>query len=150
MTLIRYRPYSLLQSVKQEMDNLLDSAFQDFSTDTTENMPSKWHPKVDIKEIDIAYVVTADVPGVEPKDIKVSINNNILTISGEKIIENRGTEKNYQRMERYSGSFYRQFSLPVNIDGENIKAKSKNGVLELLLPKTKVSATKYIEVKDDN
>lgn len=150
MALIRYRPYSLLQSVKQEMDKLLDTAFQDYSNDSTENMPSKWLPKVDIKESDNSYIVTADIPGVDPKDIKISINNNTLTIQGEKTIENRENDKTYQRIERYSGSFYRQFSLPTNVDGDNIKAKSKHGVLELTLPKTRSAATKYIEVKDGN
>lgn len=150
MTLIRYKPYSLLHSVKQEMDKLFDSAFQDFPIDATENMPSKWHPKVDIQEKDDCYIVTADIPGVDPKDIKISINNNTLIIQGEKVLENRENDKNYQRIERYSGSFYRQFSLPANVDGGNIKAKSKHGVLELALPKTKVSSTRYIEVKDDS
>jgi HSP20 family protein len=146
-SLIKYKPYSLLQSVEEEMSKVLHSAFRDFSTDSTENI--KRFP-VDIKETDTSYVVTADLAGVKPEDIKVSIDNNILTIQGEKIIENRETNKNYQILERYSGNFYRQFSLPSNIDGENIKAKSKNGVLELLLPKTKVSTTRYIEVKGNN
>lgn len=150
MTLIKYRPYSLLQSVKQEMDKILDTAFQDFPNYNNENIPAKWHPKVDIQETDTAYIVTADIPGVEAKDIKISINNNMLIIQGEKTLEKRGSEQGFQRIERYSGDFYRQFALPVNVDGDNIKAKTKNGVLELILPKTKTATPKYIAVTEEN
>ena len=146
---IRYRPLSLIQSVKQEMDRLFYSAFQDYPLDSTD-LNTNWQPRVDIREESDCYIVNADIPGVDPKNIKVSIDNNTLTIQGEKVIENRTEDKNFQRMERYSGSFYRQFTLPANVDGKNIKAKSKHGVLELTLPKTKAAETKYIEVKGDD
>ena len=149
MTLVRYRPYTILSSFKSEMDKLFNSAFQDYPITDTDDLSMKWRPMIDIKETDDNYLVTAEIPGVEAKDIKISIENGSLVIQGEKIIGNREEDKSYQRIERYSGKFYRQFALPVNIDEKNIKAKVKNGVLELKLPKAKGTTTKYIEVKNE-
>ncbi len=105
-----------------------------------------WAPAVDIKEEDGAYVVHADVPGVDPKDIELDMENGVLTLRGER--KPRATEKeNYHRIERVSGTFYRRFTLPDTADAESISAKSTNGVLEVRIPKQEKVLPRRIEVQ---
>jgi HSP20 family protein len=105
-------------------------------------------PHVDIVEEKDAYKIMADLPGMDKKDIKIEVDNGILTISGEKKSEKTEREKNrYYHFERTYGSFSRAFKLPENSDAEHIEAKFNNGVLEMLLKKTEVTKPKAIEVK---
>jgi len=89
----------------------------------------------------------ADIPGVDPNKIEVSAANGMLIIKGEREEEKKEEKKDYKRVERFWGSFYRQFDLPANVDTDKIEAKSKNGVLELTIPKTEVLQPKKIPVK---
>lgn len=94
-----------------------------------------WAPKVDIKEEEKEFVVFADIPGVDPNDIDIEMDGNTLTVKGEKKAEQEQKGKNYYRLERTTGKFYRQFTLPESIDSDKISAKTKNGVLAIHLPK---------------
>lgn len=98
-----------------------------------------WSPKVDIKEEKDEFVVYADIPGVDPKNIDIDIEGNTLTVKGERQTQKEEKDKanNYYRVERTYGKFYRQFTLPENIDGDKITAQSKHGVLAIHLPKAK-------------
>lgn len=147
MSIIRYRPWSLLSSIQEELNNALSSNFSSFDEEDRQNSICDWSPRVDVKEEDKHFVVYADIPGVDPKNIKVSIENNSITIKGDRKSEKHTEKKGkYSRIERHEGSFFRQFTLPNNIDKEKIKAKSKNGVLELFLPKKLDEKTKLIEI----
>jgi len=107
----------------------------------------RW-PRVDIIEHDDAYRLHADLPGLNKDDIKVTVENGVLTISGEKKEEkHEGKESNYRYYERSYGSFSRSFNLPDNIDAANVGASYKDGVLELTLRKTEAAKPKAIEVK---
>lgn len=97
--------------------------------------PEAWTPKVDIKEEEKEFVVFADIPGVDPNDIDIEMDGNTLTVKGEKKAEQEQKGKNYYRLERTTGKFYRQFTLPESIDSDKISAKTKNGVLAIHLPK---------------
>jgi HSP20 family protein len=101
---------------------------------------------VDIREEGDAFYVDADVPGLSVEDIKVDIEKNILTLSGERKVEKEETKNNYRRVERQYGSFTRSFSLPETVDTENISADLKDGVLELRLPKKEAPSPKKISV----
>lgn len=96
-----------------------------------------WSPKVDIKEEKDEFVVFADIPGVDPKDIEIDMEGNTLTVRGERqtFNEEKDKEKSYYRVERTYGKFYRQFTLPENIDSDKISAQAKHGVLAIHLPK---------------
>lgn len=147
-----YRPLSVLRNIQEEMNTLFERTLGSksenvFPEDTSSVLTSHWTPYVDIKEEPEFYVISADIPGVDPKDIQLSMEDNILTIKGERNTEQKSEEGNYSRLERFSGSFYRRFSLPDNADGTKIQAKGKHGVLEVKIPKKEPNKPKRIEVK---
>ena len=107
---------------------------------------SHWTPAVDIAEKDDHFLIEADIPGVDPKDIEVSMENGYLTVKGEREKESKEEKDGYSRIERSHGSFYRRFSLPETADQESISAKSKKGVLQIKVGKTEVAKPKKITV----
>ena len=134
MTLVSYEPWSFVNRLQRE----LNQAFNKTSNiGEAAHTPSvAWIPRVDIHEEAERFVVLADVPGVEAKDIDITAEHGVLTIKGERRLERKDTEKSgYERIERTSGSFVRRFTLPESANTESIKAKQVNGVLEVSIPK---------------
>jgi len=131
MTLMRYEPWNLLDQMRREMDRAVDTRTDEGSSVAT----SDWVPAVDIREENDSFVIVADIPGVDPKDIEVRMDSGMLTIKGEKESEKKEEREGYKRVERSYGSFYRRFSLPDTADAEMITAKSNNGVLEVRIGK---------------
>ena len=115
MSLVRYQPSNLLAQFNDEINRLFDAR---------NNPVSEWSPAVDVKETNKEYVIHADVPGVEAKDIDVTLEDGILTIRGERNWSNEQENESYKRVERAYGSFFRRFSLPDTADAESVKAKS--------------------------
>ena len=117
--------------------------------DQVANSPAAgtWQPAVDVYETEDSYVLKADLPGVNKEDIKIDVNNNALTIKGEKKLEEKTEKDNYMRVERSYGSFTRTFTLSDKVDSGNIKAAYKDGVLELTLPKKEEAKPKEIKVE---
>lgn len=107
---------------------------------------SAWTPAVDIAEKDDHFLIEADIPGVDPKDIEVSMENGVLTLRGERESEIKEEKEGYSRVERTHGSFYRRFSLPETADAENITAKSSKGVLNITVGKKETAKPKKITV----
>jgi HSP20 family protein len=143
MSLIRYetRPVTTLFD---ELDNLFATGF-DW---TGRELSGALYPNVDINETDGGYTIKADLPGLTKEDIKVNIEDGVLSISGEKKQEVEKKEKDrYYHFERSYGRFSRAFSLPTNVDGKHIEAKYNNGVLEVHLKKSEETKPKAIEVK---
>jgi HSP20 family protein len=108
---------------------------------------SDWIPAVDIKETEKEFLIHADIPGVEPDKIDVHMEDGMLTIKGERESESKEERKGYKRVERQRGSFYRRFSLPDTANADKISAQSKNGVLEIVIPKQEKSQPRKIQVK---
>ncbi len=106
-----------------------------------------WTPRVDIAENDNEFVIKAEIPEVKKEDVKVSVENGVLTISGERKQEKEEKGKKFHRVERYYGSFTRSFSIPENVDESKIKAGFKDGMLNLQIPKTVKAKPKAIDVK---
>jgi HSP20 family protein len=104
-------------------------------------------PRVDITESEKNYILRADVPGLDKKDLSVTVENGVLTIKGEKKEERKTEKDRYYHFERSYGKFSRSFALPEEVDSEHIEAKMENGVLELSLPKIENARPKAIEVK---
>lgn len=150
MSLIRYRPFSAISDLQNEINSLFSKQFSSENGESYESVLSNWAPAVDIKEEDKQFVIHADVPGVDPRNIEIHMENDVLTIKGEKLTESKKEEEGYSRIERSSGSFYRRFTLPDTIDAANIQAKTKNGVLEIIIPKTKKAESKRIQVKAED
>jgi HSP20 family protein len=106
-----------------------------------------WAPRVDISETDHEFIIKAEIPEVGKEDLKVTVDNNVLTIRGERKQEKEEKGKKFHRVERYYGTFARSFTLPENVDQAKIEASFKDGMLNLRLPKTGEVRAKEIEVK---
>jgi len=106
-----------------------------------------WTPAVDVYEDENAFLIKVELPEVNKEEVKVSLNENTLSISGERRVENEQKRENYHRVERSYGQFYRSFTLPPNVNTESINAQFKDGVLRLTLPKREEAKPKEIEVK---
>lgn len=143
MALVRYRPWNLLNDL--ELEDFFKTGVKSFDQSIAES--SHWMPDVDIEERDSEFVVLADLPGMQAKDIEVSMKDNVLTIRGERVEEKEEKKKDYTRKERREGKFYRVFSLPNTADSEKIKAKVKDGVLEVIIPKREQKQFKKIAVE---
>ena len=150
MTLMRYEPLNFsrhaLQQFRNELFNNVDSETDNTSLASANSVACDWTPAVDIKEQENEFVISADIPGVDPKDIEIHMEDGVLTIKGQRQAETADNQDGYKRVERSYGSFYRRFSLPDSADAENIKAKSHNGVLELTIPKTEKVKARRIKV----
>lgn len=132
MNLTRFEPWSVVDLLHRDLDRIASRRFGDSNGDTT---VYDWVPAVDIVEEKDRFVVHADVPGVDPKDIDVSMDAGVLTVSGHRETETRSDEDGVRRVERASGRFIRRFTLPDTADADGITAKSKNGILEVSIPK---------------
>ena len=139
-------PFALL---RREMDSLFDNFFHGFGIEPFESRMGAFAPKVDMTENDKEIKISAELPGVDEKDIDVSLQKDMLTIKGEKKEEKEDKGKDYYRMERSYGSFSRTIPLPVDVETDGVEAKFKKGVLSITIPKTAkaVAETKKISVK---
>ena len=145
MSLVRYNnPWSLFNSLQRE---LAMPEFSRMNDDDASVATASWAPSVDISEDDKAFILHADIPGVDPKDIEISMEKGVLTIKGERRSENVEEGKNFRRVERQSGQFYRRFTLPDSADADKIEAKSEHGVVTITIPKQEVAVSRRIEVK---
>src|SRR5579864_3922866 len=142
-TLSRWEPFrgaaTLQEQVNRLFGNVLEQAGEESSLTT-------WAPAVDIFETEHELVVKADLPEIDPKDLDIRVENNILTIRGERKFENKVTEDKYLRVERAYGSFSRSFSLANTVNSEAIKADYHNGVLTLSVPKREEAKPKQIKI----
>lgn len=138
--------FSGLSSLQREMDRLL-GRFQGGSGNQNEPMSSGFVPPVDIVEHDNEFIVKAEIPGVKKEDVKITIDNDVLTIRGQKTFEKEVNEENYHRIECASGSFQRSFALPHSVRPDQIEASYDSGILTVVLPKSEESKPKQIDVK---
>lgn len=127
--------------------DIFDRFFDDFYPLSVHKEKDEWLPAFDISENEKEYLVTAELPGMEVKDIDVTLSDGILTVKGEKKREHEEKGKDYHRIERRYGSFHRSFSIPGKIKTDGVDANYKDGILRLTLPKTEETETKKIEVK---
>jgi len=132
MNVIRYEPWRFVSRLQQDLDRLLGTSAG--AADDTSAVTTDWIPAVDIKEEANGFLIHTDVPGVEPKDIDVTLENGILTIRGQRRVEPREERDGYRRVERVSGQFFRRFSLPDTAAPDGVQAKHSNGVLEVRIP----------------
>ncbi|MBU4326722.1 MAG: Hsp20/alpha crystallin family protein, partial [Proteobacteria bacterium] len=112
-----------------------------------EDVDLKWSPRLDVSETDKALEVVADLPGMEKKDINVSVDGDLLTIKGEKKEVKESKDKHFHSIERRSGSFYRALRLPAEVENDKIEANFKDGVLTLTLPKSKKTVKKVAQIE---
>lgn len=143
-TLTRWEPFRGISSLQEQVNRLFeDSVLRGRSDDSA---LTTWAPAVDIYETENELVVKADLPDVEEKDLDVRVEDNTLTIRGERKFEKFVAEDNFLRVERAYGTFSRSFSLPHAVNAEAIKADYRNGVLNVHIPKREESKPKQIKV----
>ena len=149
MNIVVHEPWNMMEKFQHDMNRLFDEARHGWPAkgDDSSVVTSRWTPAVDIKEEPDRYVLKADVPGIDPKDIEVTMENGVLILKGERSHEEREETENYKRMERVYGMFYRRFSLPDTADAEQIRATCRNGVLEVVIPKHAKLQPRRIEVQ---
>jgi HSP20 family protein len=146
MTVTRYEPYGLLNQLQREVNRLFEPGR--LGEDEASGMlASDWVPAVDIKEEPGEFVIYADLPGVQAKDIEITMEKGVLTLKGARNAEAKEEERKYKRAERVRGSFLRRFTLPDVVDVEKISAKFKDGVLELVVPKGAAAQPRKITVE---
>lgn len=133
MTMIRYQPWRSLGDLHSELNRLFEGAGPNINGD--ENAACDWVPAVDVREEADRFIVHADLPGIDPADIEITMEDGVLTVRGERKTEATTNADGYRRVERSAGYFYRRFTLPDTIDSEGVKARGNNGVLEIAIPK---------------
>ena len=131
MSNFSYEPWNALHKFQDDINRL----FAANEGDASRTAPSHWSPAVDIREDATSYTLLADVPGIDVKDIEITMENGVLTLTGHRETVGKDERDKYSRTERVRGAFHRRFTLPDTADVEKITAKSANGVLELVIPK---------------
>jgi HSP20 family protein len=146
MTLVRWDPFRELEDMSERLNRV-------FSRPTLRNTGKEnltvadWMPTVDISETESEYLIKAELPEVKKEDVKVTVENGVLTLQGERRQEKEEKGKRFHRVERSYGSFVRSFTLPESVDEGGVKAEYKDGVLALHLPKSEKVKPKAIDVK---
>jgi HSP20 family protein len=146
MELVPWRPFGReLSTLRKEMDDLWTRFFGE--SPLARKWAEEWSPSVDLTETKDSFLVKAELPGLEAKDVDVSVSGNVLTIKGEKKKEEEEKDEHHHYVERYYGTFQRSFQLPANVKAEKIDATFEKGVLKVTLPKKEEAKRKQIEIK---
>jgi HSP20 family protein len=145
MTLVRYQPFVLVNRLQRQLDDLFDETFARPAAADTRAVT--WLPSVDVHEEADRFVVRADLPGVDAKDVDISVEKGVLTLRGERRAEKHENGTGYKRSERVAGTFLRRFTLPENVQTDAITARQTNGVLEVAIPKQPKAQPRRIEIQ---
>jgi HSP20 family protein len=146
MNLVTYDPFRELRSLQQDVNRLFSTSF-DRGGESNELMRGAWSPSVDIFENKDNIVLEAELPGMSPDDVSISVENSVLTLHGERKFEKKDEGDNFHRVERSYGGFTRSFTLPPTVSTENVEAAFDNGVLRLTLAKREEAKPRKIEIK---
>ena len=144
MNLVTYDPFRELRSLQDEVNRVFNAGF---NRGDNEMMRGAWSPSVDIYENKDSIVLEAELPGMKPEDVNISIENNVLTVHGERKFEKKDEKDNFHRVERSYGSFTRSFTLPPTVSSENVDAVFENGILRLTMAKREEAKPRRIEIK---
>lgn len=136
--------FGMLEPLRKEMEDVMERFFG--REDGKPRAADVWAPRVDLEETDREILVKADLPGVDPKNVEVTVENGVLTVRGERKEEREEKKKNYHRVERFAGSFYRAVALPPGADADKVTATSANGVVTVSIPKKAEAQPKKIAV----
>jgi HSP20 family protein len=144
MNFVRWNPFNEMSLLQNQMNRLFDTALQSWPGDS--NSTTLWTPTADIFESENELVVNLDLPGVDPKMVDIRVENNILSIRGERQFEDKPAKDNFHRVERSYGPFGRSFTLSTAVDADKIRASYKSGVLSITLPKAEAAKPKRIQI----
>jgi HSP20 family protein len=144
MSLVSYEPWLGARQLQDDINRL----FSGWSTNDSSGVTADWVPNVDINELEGQFQLFVDLPGVDPKDVEITLETGVLTISGERFAQAPKEDQNVisRRAERGTGRFYRRFILPESVDADKVKATDRHGVLEVVIPKQAKALPKRIKV----
>jgi HSP20 family protein len=148
MALLRWEPVRELSSLQSEMNRVFNSFFDTTTTSGAGNGPARrWVPAMDLVETEDHFVLRADLPGLEEADINLEVEDNVLTLSGERKAEHEEQREGYYRVERSFGAFRRSLTLPEGVDPEGVTAAFERGVLEVRIPKPEERKPRRVAIK---
>jgi HSP20 family protein len=150
MAIVRWEPFRDLAGLQERMNRLFEESLRTRGSGSGQEedwaLGGSWAPPVDIYEHESNIVLKAELPGIDPKDVELRVENNVLTVRGQRKLEEEVKRDNYHRVERAYGVFTRQFTLPTTVDAEKIKADYKDGVLKVVIPKREEAKPKQISI----
>jgi HSP20 family protein len=144
--IVRWEPFKEMATLQERMNRVFDDVWGRGRRADEEFISASWVPAVDVREAKDSLEIAAEVPGIEPKDVEVTIEAGVLTIKGTRRFEKAAEGETYHRVERAYGAFERSFTLPTNVDAEKINAVYRNGVLLLTLPKREEAKPRAINI----
>jgi len=147
MNVIRREPWRGFSSLQQDLEGLFNGNWLLFGDDASGTVPSLWSPAVDLREEEGKFTLQADLPGVDPENIEVTLEGGVLTIRGERKLESQQEREGYKRIERRYGEFHRRFVLPDTAAEDKVDASYRNGVLYVTIPKHERARPRQIEVQ---
>ncbi len=147
MTLVRWNPLKEVPVLQNRINRLFEDFFPETFIEGAKDMAGVWNPVVDIYDTQDTTVIKADLPGMKKEDITISIEGDVLTLTGERSHDDEVKKENYYRRERAYGMFKREFTLPSTVDHEKITADFKDGVLKIEVPKPEEKKPKTITVQ---
>jgi HSP20 family protein len=150
MPITRWEPFRDLVSTQDRFNQLFNETFARAFGDQQEVSPRAWVPPVDIYETGESFVLKAELPGINPEEVEIRVEDNTLYLKGERKFEKEVKEENLHQVERLYGTFSRSFALPGTIDSEKVNAEYKNGILTLTLPKREEAKPKTIRINVSN
>ena len=143
MTIVRWEPLRELGSLQSEMNRLFNTVFD---TPTGSGALRRWVPAMDLVETEDEFVLRADLPGMSEEDVKIEIEDNLLTVAGERQAEHEDRDQGFYRLERSFGSFQRSLTLPKGVNADAVKASFDRGVLEVRIPKPEQSKPRRVSI----
>jgi HSP20 family protein len=147
MALVRWEPAREIHSLQQEMNRLFGTFFDTPSTGSGNGAARRWIPAMDLVETDEQFVLRADLPGLSESDVAIELEDNVLTISGERKAEHEERKEGYYRVERATGAFRRSLTLPEGVDADGIAATFDKGVLEVRIPKPEERKPRKVQIQ---
>lgn len=147
MPIVRFDPFREMTTLQERMNRLFEDVWGRTRRPDEEFVAGSWMPAVDVRETKDALEIQAELPGLEPKDVELSVENGVLTIKGSRNFEKATEGQTYHRVERAYGAFERSFTLPTNVDPERINAAFRHGILHLTLPKREEAKPRSINIK---
>ena len=146
MNLVRWNPFREMTAMQNRIDRMFNNPYWLTDRVGDDTGMGMWNPVVDLYEKDDHFVIKAELPGVDKKDIAIDLKDRVLTLSGERSYENEVKEENYYRRERSYGKFQRAFTLPADVDSDKIKAEFKDGLLKIEVPKPEQQKPKQVTI----
>jgi HSP20 family protein len=146
MALIRWEPAREISSLQQEMNRLFNTFFEAPATGAGNGAPRRWVPAMDLVETEDHFVLRADLPGLSESDVDLSLEENVLTLKGERKVEHESRSEGFYRLERSTGTYSRSLTLPEGVDGDAITATFDKGVLEVRIPKPEEHKPRKLQI----